>query len=106
MTISRVELQGQITRAQDFTNLKHNEDNRSMVEQSQIMGRTAQAAEVKLQHVNDTEHTENRQKKFDAKEKGSNGYAGDGGQGRRKKNGEDGRIVAKGAQQGGFDLKI
>ena len=28
MTISRVELQGQVTRAQDFTNIKQNEDHK------------------------------------------------------------------------------
>lgn len=104
MTISRVELQGQITRAQDFTNIKHNEDNNPAVQQSNIMQSNEKNAARKLQHVNDSEHTENYQRKFDAKEEGSNSYAGDGGQ-KRKKNPSDGRVIMKGTQQG-FDLKI
>ena len=34
MTISRVELQGQVTRAQDFTTIKQNEDNKGVVDQT------------------------------------------------------------------------
>lgn len=105
MTISRIELQGQIVRGQDFSNIKHAEDNKGAVEQSQITARTDQAVELKLQHVNDAEQTENRQKKFDAKDKGSNEYNGDGGQKKKKKE-SDGVVVIKGASPGGFDLKI
>ena len=105
MTISRVEIQGQITRAQDFTNIKHNEDMKGSVEQSQIMQRNDRAAELKLQHVNDSEHAENRQKKMDAKGEGSNQYYGDGGKNRKNKKEEDGKVVLKGVPSG-FDLKI
>ena len=34
MAIGFVEMQGQITRAQDYTSIKHNEDSKGMVEQS------------------------------------------------------------------------
>lgn len=105
MTISRVELQGQITRAQDFTNIKHNEDTHASVQQSQIMKSNDKAVELKLHQVNDAEHTENRQKKFDAKEKGSNQYEGDGGQKRKKEAEEDGKVIVKGAKPV-FDFKI
>ncbi len=105
MTISRVELQGQITRAQDFTNIKHNEDTRGMVEQNQIARTESVAAELKFHHVNDSEHTENRQKKFDAKEEGSNQYQGDGGSNRKKEQEKDGKVILK-TPQHGFDLKI
>ncbi len=105
MTISRVELQGQITRAQDFTNIKHNEDNKPMVDQSQIMQRNDKAVDLRLHHVNDTEHSENRQRKMDAKEEGSNQYQGDGGKKRRKNGDQDGQVVRKGIPHG-FDLKI
>lgn len=106
MTISRVELQGQITNSHDFTNIKHHEDNKGAVLQTHIARSNEAAAEVKLQHVNDTEETDNRQKKFDAKEEGSNQYSGDGGNRRNKKNDNpDGKVVLK-APQHGFDLKI
>ncbi|MCR4989360.1 MAG: hypothetical protein K6A38_00650 [Lachnospiraceae bacterium] len=105
MTISRVELQGQITRANDFATVKHNEDHHSQVMQSHIAESNDKAVEVRLHHVNDAEHAENRQKRFDAKEKGSNEYAGDGGQNRKKKEERDGRVILK-APEHGFDLKI
>ncbi len=104
MTISRVELQGQTLRAQDFTNIKHNEDTRGMVEQSNLAQQTTKSADIKLHHVNDAEHSENRQKKFDAKEEGSNHYQGDGGKDRNKKE-QDGKVLLKGVQHG-FDIKI
>ena len=44
-----------------------------------------------------------KEERFDAKEKGHNGYSGDGGK-RRKKIKGDGRVVAK--SEGGFDMKI
>ena len=34
MTISRVELQGAVTRTQDFATLKQNEDNKGMIDQT------------------------------------------------------------------------
>jgi len=107
MTISRIELQGQIGRTQDYSGLKHAEDTRGAVEQSQITARSDQAAELKLHHVNDAENARNMQKKFDAKEKGSNEYQGDGGQSKNKNKKEsDGVVVIKGAKPQGFDLKI
>ena len=42
MTISRVELQGQVTRAQDFTNIKQNEDHKGMIDQSNFQSQTQQ----------------------------------------------------------------
>ncbi len=106
MTISRVELQGQITRAQDFSNIKHNEDTKGMVEQTNAQLKNDAAVELRLHHVNDMEQSENHQKKFDAKEEGSNEYAGDGGRNRKEnKKQEDGKVILKGASQG-FDLKI
>lgn len=106
MTISRIELQGQIGRTQDYGSIKHAEDTKGSVEQSQITIRNDQAAELKLHHVSDAEGAENRQKKFDAKDKGSNEYHGDGGQQKRKKPESDGVVVVKGSKPGGFDLKI
>lgn len=106
MTISRVEIQGQITNSHDFTAIKHHEDNRGAVQQNVIQHQNQQSVELKLQHVNDAEHTENRQKKFDAKEEGSNQYQGDGGQHKKSKDkNPDGKVVLK-TPQHGFDLKI
>lgn len=105
MMISRVELQGQVTRAQDFTNIKHNEDNKGMVDQSNFQQQFHQTVEARARQVIQGERTENEGKNFDAREKGNGHYAGDGGRNRRKEEKEkDGKVVLKG--RGGFDMKI
>ena len=103
MTISRVEIQGQVTRAQDFTTIKHNEDNKGMVDQSNFQRQFDQSVENKVRQVHQGDRSENQGKKYDAKEKGNGSYAGDGGR-RRKTEEKDGRVVLKG--QNNFDMKI
>ena len=39
MAIGFVEMQGQITRAQDYTTMKHNDDTKGMVEQANLASR-------------------------------------------------------------------
>lgn len=97
MAIGFVEMQGQITRAQDFTTVKHNEDTKGLVDQSNFGQVVTKQVEKQVQRVNQREKAENRQKKFDAKEKGSNEYHGDGGRGRKKEEKEaDGKVLLKG----------
>lgn len=98
MAIGFVEMQGQITRAQDFTTVKHNEDTKGMVDQSNFEQQVTKQVERQAQRVNERANAENRQKKFDAKEKGSNEYHGDGGRGRKQKKKEpvDGKVLLKG----------
>lgn len=97
MAIGFVEMQGQITRAQDFTTVKHNEDAKGLVDQSNFGQQMTRQIEKQTQRVNEKDKTENRQKKFDAKEKGNNQYAGDGGRNRKKEKKEpDGKVLLKG----------
>lgn len=105
MTISRVELQGQLTRAQDFTSIKHNEDNKGVVDQSNFQHQFNQTVETRVRQVHQGDKTENEGKRFDAKDKGNGHYDGDGGQNRRKEEKDkDGRVVVKGRSS--FDIKI
>lgn len=105
MTISRVELQGQVTRAQDFTTLKQNEDNKGMVDQVNFQRQFDQTVENKLHQVRQGEKAENEGKRFDAKEKGNGHYAGDGGRDHKKEKDEKGgRVILK--NRGGFDIKV
>ncbi len=106
MTISRIELQGQVTRAQDFTTVKQNQDNKGLIDQSNIQTQFDRNVDDKLRQVNQGERTENEGKRFDAQEKGDGTYYGDGGK-RRKKEEEkesDGKVILKG--QNSFDIKI
>ena len=103
MTISRIELQGQITRAQDFTTIKHNEENKGMVDQVNYQRVFDENVETKVLQVRQGDRSENEGKRFDAKDEGNGQYSGDGGQ-RRKREEKDGKVVLKG--HGSFDMKI
>ena len=105
MTISRVALQGQVTRAQDFTTIKQNEDNKGMVDQSNFQKQFDRTVDNRLRQVNQGDRAENEGKRFDAKEKGGGSYQGDGGQNRKKEDKEaDGKVLIKGRSS--FDIKI
>ena len=108
MSINRIELQGTITRAQDYTTIKHNQDNKGMVDQTNFQAQFHKTVENKATQVHQGDNTENNKKKYDAKEKGNGEYSGDGGKKRKKDQDKDkdadGRVVLKGI--GRFDMKI
>lgn len=105
MTISRVEIQGQITRAQDFTTIKHQEDNKGLVDHTHFQKQFDEKTEMKARQIQQGDKAENEGKRFDAKEQGNGVYYGDGGRRRKKEEkNKDGKVVIKG--QSGFDIKI
>lgn len=93
-----------ISRAQDYTTIKHNEDIKPFVDQSNISQQTDKAIEQRAKTVTDSQNPEWQNKRQDAREKGSNEYFGDGGKKRNTQNKETDRVVVKG--HGGFDMKI
>lgn len=92
-----------ISRAQDYTTIKHNEDNKGMVEQANLGHQAQRTEEQRANSVNSSDQTMWQNKRQNAGEKGSNEYAGDGGRNRKKKE-QDSRVVVKG--HGSFDMKI
>lgn len=103
MAIGFVEMQGQITRAQDYTAIKHNDDTKPFVEQANFGQQMTRQIEKQVKRVNQKDQTENHQKKFDAKDKGSNEYRGDGGKNRKTAKKEaDGKVLLKGVST--FDV--
>ena len=103
MAIGFVEMQGQITRAQDYTMLKHNEDTKGMVEQANFGQQMTKQVEKQVKRVNKGEQPEYHERKFDAKDKGSNEYHGDGGKNRKGlKKESDGKVLLKGVST--FDV--
>lgn len=108
MSISRIELQGQITRAQDYTTIKHNENNKGMVDQTNFQNHFNKVVDERMTQVHHGENADQTNKRYDAKDKGNGQYSGDGGQ-NRKKDGEkdenpDGKVVIKNTNK--FDIKI
>ncbi len=102
MGIGPIEMHGTIARAQDFTTIKHNEDQKGLIDQSNFQQQFRKEVNERPHQVNRKEDMEFSNRKFDAKEKGDNQYAGDGGKNRRQA--QDGRVVVKG--QRSFDIKI
>lgn len=103
MAIGFVEMQGQITRAQDYTTLKHNDDTKGMVEQANFGQQMTKQVEKQVKRVNKGEQPEYHERKFDAKDKGSNEYRGDGGKNRKGlKKESDGKVLLKGVST--FDV--
>lgn len=93
-----------ITRSQDYTTIKHNEDNKGIAQQANLVHNKQREVEDRLKQVNEGDNTAWQNKKFDAKEKGNNSYSGNGGSEKKKKQEPDGRVVLKG--QNSFDIKI
>ncbi len=92
-----------ISRTQDFSTIKHNEDSKAFVDQSQIGKQMDKNQDVRAHDVVSGENAQWQNRKFDARDKGSNEYNGNGG-GDRKKKSEVAKVVVK--KQTGFDMKI
>ncbi len=105
MSLGIVELNSAMTGINDFNNIRHNQEAKAGVDQMTFQDQFDREAEVKRIDVNQSEDANNRQKKFDSRDKGSNEYTGDGGKNRRQKEEKpsDGRVIPK---YSGFDMKI
>lgn len=98
MAIGAIEMQGQILRTQDYATIKHQEDIRGDVEQSQIQV-TKDAEEVRqANRVSATSESDMARNQSDASDKGNNEYSGDGGARRREAREareRDGKVLLK-----------
>lgn len=92
-----------ISRAQDYSAIKHNEDNKGMVDQVNFGEQFQKTVDQNIREVHSSDDTKWRESRPDAKEKGNGQYSGDGGS-RRKKRQPLEQVVAKG--RGGIDIKI
>ena len=107
MAIGPMQLNGIMTRTQDFTQIKQNEDMKPMMDQSVFQNTMQKNIEKKLTQVKESEETDTFQRRQDAKEKGKNEYQGDGGRNRGNAGQNfqaDGRVIRKGS--GGFDFSV
>ncbi len=95
-----------ITRSQDYTTIKHNQDNKVVTDQNNSGIQVQKQTQELTKEVHSGNNAEWYKKKPDAKEKGNGGYSGDGGQKRKKKQQQEqqSRVVLKGRQ--GFDIRV
>jgi len=105
MAIDPIHLNGTMTGVQDYNTMRHQEEVKGMLDQSNFQNQFNQRVDQKLNQVQQKEDMDNRGHKMDAKEKGSNSYAGDGGKNRQKEDHEEER-KAQPYIGGGFDMKI
>lgn len=92
-----------ISRAQDYSGIKQNEDNKGMFAQTFISQDVQKNTEQRLREVRRSDNPEWHQQNPDAKEKGNSEYFGDGGRHRKGAKTQE-RVVVKGRE--GFDMKI
>ena len=105
MAVGPVTLNGMIPRTQDIGVIKHQEDSKPMIEQQNIQSQIKTQETRLLKQVNHADDTEQHEKRYDAKEKGSNEYKGQ--QKKRKKPEEKKDAQASYTWEGGrFDMKI
>lgn len=105
MAIGPVEMNGMITRTQDFTTIKQNEDNKGLVQQTSMQSQKKQEINQQLSRVHKGDDAEREETKYDAREKGNGQYSGDGGRHRKKKEETtEGKVIIKGKSS--FDVKI
>ncbi|MBQ2803169.1 MAG: hypothetical protein IJF07_04640 [Lachnospiraceae bacterium] len=91
-----------ITRTQDYTTIKQNEDNKAFVQQTALGQQMKKQIEQQGREVRSSDNSDWQNKKFDAKEKGSNEYSGNGGKKRKQQSKE--QVIVNRHQ--GFDMKI
>lgn len=106
MGISPIEQSGMVTRTQDYTTLKHNQDQKGMIDHTNAQFQMNKEVDAKLNQVREGDNADKLKDKSDAKEKGSGSYTGDGGKQRKKEveKQTEGKVVLKG--QSRFDIKI
>lgn len=101
MAIGPIEMQGQILRTQDYSAVKHQEDTKAEIAQSNI-SETRQSEEVRQHNrVTQTNQSNKQNLNSDASDKGNNEYTGDGGKKRREAREAreaDGKVLIKAAK--------
>ncbi len=91
-----------ISRAQDYSAIKQNEDNKAFVDQTNGQFQVQKNERQKTREVHSSDDVQWHENKPDAREKGNGEYSGDGGKHRKGQTKE--RVLVKG--QGGFDIKV
>lgn len=95
-----------ISRAQDYSTIKQNEDNKAFVDQTNSQFQVQKNERQKNREVHSSDDVQWHESKPDAREKGKSEYYGDGGKHRKEQEKEQAkeRVLIKG--QGGFDIKV
>lgn len=108
MAIRPVEVQGVVQRSQDIGQIKQNQDQKPLVDQSNIQVQIHRETERNLRQVSKFVNADKKENRYDAKEKGNGTYFGQKGQKRQKRDAEEedeGSVMLKSVHRGSFDMK-
>lgn len=99
-------MQATVQRTQDMTSIKHQEDNKANLAQSNAQNTVKKEVEHKLQDVRKKDNADYNQQKYDAKEKGKNEYFSQKKKGEddESEDDEDGKVILK--KRATFDMKL
>ena len=103
MAISPILLNGSIQQTDNVLHNQVKQVEKGKEDQGNIQVQEEKKEQQRAKQVVHSDEALFKEERFDAKEKGHNGYSGDGGK-RRKKLKSDGKVVTK--SEGGFDIKI
>lgn len=103
--IRPIEFNGVISRLQDISPIKQNEDTKPMVEQQNIMTNQEKTTEVRQEQVNSHDDSDMDRDYDSAKGEGNSEYEGNKGKKKKKDEDEDGKVMIKGHNVN-FDIKI
>ena len=104
MSIRPVDFGGMIQRTDDVGMIKHQQDQKAVVDQNNIMVTFSKEEETKLKQVQDPEARGKLKNNTEDKNGGSDGYQGSQGE-RKKKKENQSKVIQKSASKG-FDIKI
>jgi len=104
MSIRPVEFSGVVQRSQDVSTVKQQEDNKSMLQQQNVQTQFSKETVHHMRQVTHANDSDNAQKKFYAREKGSNEYEDRRNRKKKAEEKNSGKVSVK--TTGGFDMKI
>lgn len=105
MSIKPIVMSGAISRVQDMSTIKQNEDNKGLVDQKNFQTQFSKEIDHHVKQVNTTDKSENKEYRYDAKEKG-NGNFYDGQKKKREQEKKEEKDKVRVKNQGGFDIRI
>ncbi len=110
MAIRPVEVQGVVQRSQDIGQLKQNQDQKPLIDQSNIQVQMHRETEKGARQVRKYDNSEKKENRYDAKEKGNGTYFKRQGRNQTKQEEEEeedeGSVMLKSVHTGSFDVKI
>lgn len=107
MGIRPVEMSGMIQRTGDVATQRQQEESRPQMQQQHIQTELSRESIRHMEQVQEQQNAEEKKKRYDAREKGSNEYQDNRKKGQKKKQKKENCIVKKNREEShGFDVKI